>query len=322
MHSRTRILLASIFLVAAVFTGNSWGEPSMQQTLNAHDPFSSQSIEQPENTVTTAPSGSTQPSVEQMTSLLEGLTSLLEKLTKEYSAALERGDQKDPTEAKGKTGTVHVHTFLNFRSSPWGTILDELHNGDKVEIIGKEGDWYKVRVNGKIGYSYAKYVSQDSSAATSTSTSTSNLTSTSAPGKSKTPATSRSGKTSGTPNGVLRGTGSPMKVKATGYFPPPPGGYKSKAEAAMEGGANDCRGKPLRTLQDYNPRDPKSYVSCATDPRVIKTGTWFTLDEFPGIRFLACDVGGGIKGKHIDICCKTEKETYKLPSSVTVRTLK
>jgi 3D (Asp-Asp-Asp) domain-containing protein len=123
-------------------------------------------------------------------------------------------------------------------------------------------------------------------------------------------------------SGVPRGSGSPLKVKATGYFPPPQGGYKSKAQAAMEGGANDCRGKPLRTLQDYNPKDPKSYVSCATDPRVIKTGTYFTLDQFPGVRFLACDVGGGIKGSHIDICCRTEKDTYKLPSSVTVRAIK
>lgn len=123
------------------------------------------------------------------------------------------------------------------------------------------------------------------------------------------------------PGKTQPGSGAPLVVQATGYFPPPPGGYKSKREAAMEGGALDCRGKKLRTLQDYNPNDPSDYVSCATDPRVIRTGTYFTLDEFPGVRFLACDVGSAIKGKHIDICCKTEAQTFKLPSSVTVRTI-
>jgi len=107
-------------------------------------------------------------------------------------------------------------------------------------------------------------------------------------------------------------------VQATGYFPPPAGGYKSKAEAAMEGGANDCRGNKLRTLQDYK---PGSYVSCATDPRVIKTGTYFTIDEYPGVKFLACDVGGAIKGNHVDICCANEKETYKVPGKITLRYL-
>lgn len=125
-----------------------------------------------------------------------------------------------------------------------------------------------------------------------------------------------------TPTGTTaQGSGAPLKVKATGYFPPPPGGYASKAEERMEGGALDCRGRKLRTLQQYNAADPTSYVSCATDPRVIRTGTYFTLDEFPGIKFLACDVGGGIKGNHIDICCQTEKDTFKLPGSVTVRAI-
>lgn len=140
-----------------------------------------------------------------------------------------------------------------------------------------------------------------------------------APGKSPTAKTAPEKKSG---SGVAKGTGAPLKVRATGYFPPSSKGYKSKAEAAMEGGGNDCRGNKLRTLQDYNKNDPKDYVSCATDPRVIRTGTFFTLDQFPGVRFYACDVGGGIKGNHIDICCKNEHETFKLPSSVTVRKIK
>ncbi|MBF0409562.1 MAG: hypothetical protein HQM10_19635 [Candidatus Riflebacteria bacterium] len=123
-------------------------------------------------------------------------------------------------------------------------------------------------------------------------------------------------------NGVSPGTGAPMKVYATGYFPPPPGGYKSREEAEMEGGAYDCRGNILKTLEEYNPKDPKSYVSAATDPRVIKTGTYFTLDEFPGVRFYACDVGPAIKGAHIDICCRTEKKCYEITANYTLRVVK
>ncbi len=117
------------------------------------------------------------------------------------------------------------------------------------------------------------------------------------------------------------GAGDPREVQATGYFPPPPEGYASEEEAQMEGGANDRNGNPLRTLQDYDPDDPDDYVSCATDPREFPTGTFFTLDQFPGVRFLACDVGDMIKGDHIDICCKTEADCYKLPSTVTLRTI-
>lgn len=112
----------------------------------------------------------------------------------------------------------------------------------------------------------------------------------------------------------------------TGYFPPPPGGYRNKAEADMEGGKPewwglDCRGRPLRTLEDYNPDDPNSYVSCAVDKRVIPIGTYFTMDAYPGKRFLACDVGSAIKGKHIDICCQDKDSSYAHTGKNVIRRL-
>lgn len=171
-----------------------------------------------------------------------------------------------------------------------------LANGESVQILEQKSGSYKIRkADGEESWICKKKirtipVSGDGSAQTSTAA-----------------------------GGTSRGTGRVItSVKATGYYPPPPGGYKTKAEAAMEGGAYDCRGNKLRTLQDYK---PGSYVSCATDPRVIKTGTYFTIDEYPGIKFLACDVGGAIKGNHIDICCNNAKETYKVPSKITVRYL-
>lgn len=98
-----------------------------------------------------------------------------------------------------------------------------------------------------------------------------------------------------------------FEVKITGYFP---GGYTSKRQARIEGGKFDRYGRPLKTLQNYQ---HGSYVSCATDPKIIKSGTIFTIDKFPGIRFLACDVGRGVRGHHIDICVNTEAHAYQLP---------
>jgi 3D (Asp-Asp-Asp) domain-containing protein len=202
-----------------------------------------------------------------------------------------------------------------------------LSNGETVQILEQSSGSYKIKKeNGDISWICKKKIrtkqtgtsqqtagnsnsDQTSSSSTSSSTSTSSAASSSS---SSSPASSQNGDTS-------RGTGRTLSgVKATGYYPPPPGGYKTKAEAAMEGGALDCRGNKLRTLQNYK---PGSYVSCATDPRVIKTGTYFTIDEFPGVKFLACDVGGAIKGNHIDICCNNAAETYKLPSKITIRYL-
>ncbi len=125
--------------------------------------------------------------------------------------------------------------------------------------------------------------------------------------------------TTDTPTGETpKGTGKSMTVETTGYYPPPSSGYSSKKEARMEGGALDCRGNKLRTLQNYS---SGSYVSVATDPRTIRTGTYFTIDEYPGIKFLACDVGGAIKGKHIDICVNNRSESYKVTGNATIRLL-
>ncbi|MDD4292228.1 MAG: 3D domain-containing protein [Clostridia bacterium] len=102
-----------------------------------------------------------------------------------------------------------------------------------------------------------------------------------------------------------------VKLKATGYFP---SGYKNKTQARIEGGSKDRYGKRLRTLQDYK---EGSYVSVATDPRYIKSGTVLKIKEFPNVRFVACDVGRAIKGARIDICVKSEKHSYLLPKKIT-----
>ena len=61
-------------------------------------------------------------------------------------------------EGKVEVGTVEVSTSLNIRTSPWGDITGSLNSGDKVNIIGQVGDWYKVSVNGKTAYVHSAYV--------------------------------------------------------------------------------------------------------------------------------------------------------------------
>lgn len=97
----------------------------------------------------------------------------------------------------------------------------------------------------------------------------------------------------------------------TGYYPPPVGGYATKAEALMEGGSKDCFGNPLRTLQDYM---PGSYVSIAVDKKVIPLKSVVYIDGYnkndAPIVFVACDVGSAVKGHHIDICVANKKESF------------
>lgn len=55
-------------------------------------------------------------------------------------------------------GFVNVNTRLNVRTGPWGKIIGKLYDGDKLKIIGREGDWLKIRYNGGIAYVHSHYV--------------------------------------------------------------------------------------------------------------------------------------------------------------------
>lgn len=59
-----------------------------------------------------------------------------------------------------ESGTVSVDTRLNIRDGVWGNIIGKLGNGDKVEIVGQEGDWYKIRHDGGIAYVHSRYVNK------------------------------------------------------------------------------------------------------------------------------------------------------------------
>ncbi|MGM0600159.1 MAG: SH3 domain-containing protein [Candidatus Rifleibacteriota bacterium] len=66
-------------------------------------------------------------------------------------------------------GYVRVNTSLNVRTGPWGTIIGSLYNNDKVRIIGREGNWYKIEHNGGVAYVHSWYVSQQKGAGTESS---------------------------------------------------------------------------------------------------------------------------------------------------------
>lgn len=57
-----------------------------------------------------------------------------------------------------QTGTVKVNTSLNIRVGPWGKIIGKFHNGDQVQITGRQGDWLKISWNGQTAFVHSKYV--------------------------------------------------------------------------------------------------------------------------------------------------------------------
>ena len=66
---------------------------------------------------------------------------------------------KADTESSGSgSGVVNAQAGLNVRNSPWGSIETAIPYGTSVDIVGKSGDWYKIKYNGKISYVYAQYI--------------------------------------------------------------------------------------------------------------------------------------------------------------------
>ncbi len=104
--------------------------------------------------------------VKQLTALAKRLGTVKDKLVtltaeaKKQEQAKKDKEAKEKAAAKPKTtpGTVKVNPSLNVRTGPWGKIIGSLYNNNKVEIIGTEGDWYKINYNGQTAYIHANYV--------------------------------------------------------------------------------------------------------------------------------------------------------------------
>lgn len=75
--------------------------------------------------------------------------------------------KQEPEQKPNKEGTVANKTGyvtaegLRVRKEPDSSSeeLDSLKRNDKVEIIGQTGNWYKIKLNGEIGYVSSKYIS-------------------------------------------------------------------------------------------------------------------------------------------------------------------
>ena len=113
--------------------------------------------------------------------------------------------------------------------------------------------------------------------------------------------------------------GEEHEVIVTGYYP---------SDDEIEGGFEDCKGHPLKTLSDYKRGSRyNSHVSLAVDPKVISLGCLVNIEGFNDednipILFYACDKGGSIKGKHVDVCCGNKNQTFDIDSDGKTRTLK
>lgn len=65
------------------------------------------------------------------------------------------------TQLSGNGQVINVSSNVRFRSNPaiGNNIIGHLTNGTSFNILGKQGQWYKVSVNGQIGFIYEEYVS-------------------------------------------------------------------------------------------------------------------------------------------------------------------
>lgn len=61
----------------------------------------------------------------------------------------------------GSGQVINVSTRLSLRTGPSinNNIIWYLTNGEQFNILGKQGQWYKIDVNGQIGFVYGEYVS-------------------------------------------------------------------------------------------------------------------------------------------------------------------
>lgn len=79
------------------------------------------------------------------------------------------------TNISGNGSVVNVSTRLRLRNNPSinANINGYLTNGDQFSILGKQGQWYKISINGQVGFIYQEYANINS-LNTSTSSSSSN----------------------------------------------------------------------------------------------------------------------------------------------------
>ena len=68
---------------------------------------------------------------------------------------------------------INVSSVVNLRANATmsSNILAKLSNNTKINVLGKQGQWYKVNCNGTVGYIYQEYIGLSNQAIKSTSSS-------------------------------------------------------------------------------------------------------------------------------------------------------
>ena len=87
---------------------------------------------------------------------------------------IESGVNATPVEMNNNGQVINVSSSLNVRENATmaSSVIDSLSNGDQVKVIAKQGEWYKINVNGTIGYVYGEYLNIGSAVSTTSSNST------------------------------------------------------------------------------------------------------------------------------------------------------
>ena len=65
------------------------------------------------------------------------------------------------TNLSGPGSIINVSSAVNLREEAGinASIIGKLHNGQVITFLGKQGQWYKVSVDGRVGYVYEEYIS-------------------------------------------------------------------------------------------------------------------------------------------------------------------
>ncbi|MGV2788033.1 SH3 domain-containing protein, partial [Clostridium perfringens] len=60
-------------------------------------------------------------------------------------------------------GVATSNVYMRNKASTSGKVVDRVHKGDRVQILGKSSGWYKIKTSdGKQGYASSKYINQSS----------------------------------------------------------------------------------------------------------------------------------------------------------------
>ena len=87
------------------------------------------------------------------------------------------GSNDSFTQLSGNGQVVNVSSNVRLRNNPsiGNNIIGHLTNGTSLTIFGKQGQWYKVSVNGQVGFIYEEYVNTSTVNSNSQSNTTKNI---------------------------------------------------------------------------------------------------------------------------------------------------